>query len=220
MQATNPFAAVDLTIFRYMEDELSIYIVQLKEGPFRQKWALPGGLVRADETLEMAANRVYAEATGQKDAYFEQVYTFSSPDRDPRSRAISTGYMTFPQSQTKDFRANSKYLAGRWQNLASLRKLAYDHDEIVDVCVDRFKSKLNYTTIAFMLLPEIFTLGELQRLYENCLNQIFDKRNFRKKIVSLDLVEPTGKMRTGKRARPAALYRAKHKNIDIIPVFK
>ncbi len=216
----NPFAAIDMAIFRFAENKLLVYIVKLKLEPFSGKLALPGSLLQSDEDLRTAARRVFFEATGSQKAFFEQVYTFSAPDRDVRRRSIATAYMAFPESDVALFEPCEKYTYGQWRDAFSIHDLAYDHDQILSVCRERIASKLNYTSIALLLLPQKFTLTEMQKLYEYCLQRNIDKRNFRKKILSLNIIKPTGEKRLGRKARPAMLYQAVSRSLETIPLFR
>jgi 8-oxo-dGTP diphosphatase len=128
--------------------------------------------------------------------------------------------MALPERDGLRFRTSGKYARGLWCDVDQLPTLAFDHKGIIEVCVDRIRAKLNYTTIALLLLPQEFTLTELQSVYEYCLGKQLDKRNFRKKMLSLDILEPTELRRTGERARPAMLYRAREREMRIIPLFK
>lgn len=218
MKTLNPFAATDIGIFRFHSDRLWVYLVELKDEPFQRKWAFPGTLVRDTEDLEAASKRAYLEATGEEEAYFEQVFTFSSLERDPRQRTISTAYIVLPRPECH-FKPSPKYFSGEWFEVKRIPELAFDHLEILRVCHDRLTAKLNYTSIALLLLEQEFTLTDLQHLYEYCLGHSLDKRNFRKKILSQNLIEATDTKRTGERARPAMLYRALDRTMKIIPLF-
>lgn len=220
MEPQNPFAATDIGIFRFQGQSLQVYLVELTIDPYVGSMALPGTLVREREDLPAASERAYREATGHDNAYFEQVFTFSGLDRDPRQRSISTAYMALPDRDGSTFETGRKYGRAFWCDVDGLPNLAFDHKGIIALCVDRICAKLNYTTIAVLLLPVEFTLTELQSVYEYCLQSRLDKRNFRKKVLSLDILEPTELRRTGERARPAMLYRAKDRAMRIIPLFK
>lgn len=216
----NPFAATDLVILKSDANRLMVFVVEITKGEFVGQWALPGAAVREDETLEQAATRAYTEATGEKKAYFEQLATFSELDRDPRHRAISTAYIAIPQAISPVMAPGEKYAKGAWVEVKKAGKLAFDHSDILKTAIARITSKLQYSTMALHLLPEEFTLTELQNLYEYLSGQEIDKRNFRKKIESLDIVAESGNMKRGEKARPAKLYRARNTTIDIIPLFK
>lgn len=218
MIPTKPYAATDVGIFKFVDDKLMVYLVELTIEPYTGRLALPGTLILETEDLDAAVKRNYREATGKSKAYFEQVFTFSAIDRDPNRRVISTAYMAFPD-EDEPFTPSSKYRSGVWYYVNDVPPLAYDHDQMLKICADRIAAKLNYTTIALLLLPPEFTLTELQNVYEQGLGESLDKRNFRKKVLSLDIVEPTGRQRTGEQARPANLYRAVKRKMERIPLF-
>jgi len=215
----NPLAASDLCIFRFMNGELYIYLVKLKYSFFKGLWALPGGLVKEKEDLDTTCKRIYKEATGRENAYFEQLHTFSDPKRDPRTRSISTSYIALPQGQTVSFSPCTKYETGEWKKVKEIKTLAYDHIKIINNALENIAAKLNYSTIALAMLPKKFTLKDLQDLYEYCLKIKIDKRNFRKKILSLNIVKESGEILTGLKARPAMLFTPKEPGIKSIPMF-
>ncbi len=198
--------AADTVIFTVKEEELNVLLVKTNKAPFKGQWAAPGGLVKPDESVDSAAKRHLRTATGIGDVYLEQLYTFGRVDRDPFGRVVSVAY--FALIPWRDFRRNG---AGRradiqWRGVSRLPGLAYDHGEMIRCAVERLKAKIEYTNIAYSLLPPRFTLTELQRIYEIILGRELDKRNFRKKIVSLKIVQKTGDAVSGKAHRPAALY--------------
>ena len=219
MTSNNPFSAVDLILLRFKEGQLFTYLIQLSAKHFYKQWAFPGSLVKDDETLETSAGRIYQEASGNTELYLEQLYTFSDPKRDPRSRSISTTYLGFPKKEDQHFHPCSKYFQGDWKEVKKIDRLAYNHNEILRVAIERVAAKLEYTTLAFFLLPSSFTLTELQELYEYFLKKPIDKRNFRKKILSLSIIEETGYMRTGEKSRPAKLYHPTKNGLTSISLF-
>jgi 8-oxo-dGTP diphosphatase len=171
------------------------------DAPFPGAWALPGRRVRVAEDLETAARRVLAGFAGlERPRHLEQLATFGRPERDPRGRVVSVSYLALAPAAPP--------LSGtaRWWRVSELPPLAFDHDEIVKSAVDRLRARLTYSNAAFGLLPETFTLSELQAVYESVLDRPVDKRNFRKRVVALHLVEETGAVRRGSH-RPASLYR-------------
>jgi len=214
-----PLSASDLCIFRFMNGNLYVYLVKLKYSFYKGLWALPGSLVKEKENLDMTCERIYKEATGMEKAYFKQLYTFSDPKRDPRTRSISTSYIAMPQGQIASFSPCSKYESGEWRKVKEIKTLAYDHMKILNNALENIAEKLNYSTIGLALLPKKFTLKDLQDLYEFCLKIKIDKRNFRKKILSLNIIKESGEMLTGLKARPAMLYTAKEQGIKAIPMF-
>jgi 8-oxo-dGTP diphosphatase len=214
----NPYSSCDDLIVKYQDGKLWFYVVELKLAPWVGCYALPGAAIRADETLDDTMRRVYFEALGEKQPlYAEQLYTFSGLKRDSRSRSISTSYIVIPKPGAGEKIENSvKYGKGEWRDLKNPGKLAFDHNEMVKKGFDRIAGKLLYSTLGVLLLPKEFTLTELQNLYEFCGEKGLDKRNFRKKILSLGIIEETGKMKTGGKSRPAMLYKATSLKLEII----
>lgn len=206
-----PAVTVDVVIFTLHEDErrqqLHVLLVNRQSEPYESCWALPGGFVGLNEPLDVAARRTLLERTGLRDVYLEQLYTFGQPERDPRTRVISVAYFALVRAdQSAASRAaTTNHL--RWFALNALpQPLAFDHDHILGVAVERLRSKLQYTTLAFHLLPEVFTLPELKQTYETILGEELDRGNFYRKIKEAGLLEPVGRTRES-RGRPAALYR-------------
>lgn len=218
MIPTKPYAATDVGIFKFEDGKLMVYLVELTIETYKGRLALPGTLILETEDLEATVRRAYREATNKSNAYFEQVYTFSAIDRDPNRRVISTAYMAFPDKD-EAFTPSSKYSSGAWYYVNDVPPLAYDHDHILNMCAKRIAAKLNYTTIALLLLPPEFTLTDLQSVYEQGLGETLDKRNFRKKVLSMDIIEPTGRKRKGEQSRPAMLYKAVKRKMEMIPLF-
>jgi 8-oxo-dGTP diphosphatase len=168
-------------------------------------WAIPGGLVQPDEALEDAATRRLEEETGLVDVYLEQLYTFGEPDRDPRARIITVAYFAVVPP-TDRLLSVEKLDRVRWWSIYELPPLAFDHDQVLSYALTRLRYKLEYTAVGFELLPEEFSLTELQTAYEIVLGEELDKRNFRRKILGAGVIEPSGRTRTGD-GRPARLYR-------------
>lgn len=213
----HPAVTTDIVVFTMRHDELEVLLVKRALPPYRNLWALPGGFVNLEESLEAGARRELEEETGIKEAYFEQLYTFGEPDRDPRERVITVAYFALLPSDACDIRAGSDARAVSWFGIQNIPELAFDHMAILDMAYARLKARLGYSTVAFQLLPRTFTLSELQHVYEVILREPQDKRNFRKRILGLGLIEPTGEKKRDGAHRPAALYRAeKRKRIDFI----
>jgi 8-oxo-dGTP diphosphatase len=169
-------------------------------------WALPGGFLEIDEDLDACAERELLEETGIEGVYLEQLYTFGSPQRDPRERVISVAYFALSQSDNLSPKASSDAALTAWFSIGELPELAFDHGEIIQTALKRLVSKLGYTTIAFKMLPQRFTLSQLQSVYEILLNEKLDKRNFRKGILARNIIKETGEYaRTGNH-RPAKTY--------------
>jgi 8-oxo-dGTP diphosphatase len=208
-----PSVTVDIVMFTVIEGELKVLFVKRGQQPFAGRWALPGGFVRMDESLEEAAARELEEETGvrAKDVYLEQLYTFGDPRRDPRTRVITVAYFALVDSAKIGPRVTGQEGISdvQWLPVRSLPEgIAFDHKDILEYALKRLRNKLEYTVVGFELLPEQFTLPELQGLYENILGETLDKRNFRKKVLSMGILWPTGGYRKGG-YRPAVLYRFK-----------
>jgi len=201
-----PAVTVDVVIFTLRDGDLQVLLVRRKKPPFQGMWALPGGFVRIDESLEDAALRELEEETGVRDVYLEQLYTFGDPDRDPRGRVITVAYFALVPANAVHACAGDDAAEARWWSMYHLPPLAFDHADILAYALQRLRYKLEYTAVGFELLPETFTLSELQAAYEVILGEKLDKRNFRRKILSADILEETGEYRTGE-GRPAKLYR-------------
>jgi 8-oxo-dGTP diphosphatase len=185
---------------------LHILLVKRRQQPFAGMWALPGGFVRLDESLEDAARRELREESGVEEVYLEQLYTFGDPERDPRTRVITVAYFALVRAEQQHLRAATDAVAVNWFPAYEPPDLAFDHRQILDYAITRLRYKLEYTALAFELLPEEFTLTELQETYEHILNEELDKRNFRRKVLHADVLEATNRKRFGEH-RPARLYR-------------
>lgn len=209
-QFQRPSVTVDVVIFSLIDDTLKVLLIKRKHWPFQGMWAIPGGFVRMDESLEEAAARELAEETGVKDVFIEQLFTFGDPDRDPRTRVITVAYFAIvPADAVAYHEAGTDAEETAWHAMDNLPELAFDHREILDYALTRLRYKLEYTTVGFELLPNVFTLSELQFAYELVLGEELDKRNFRRKILSADILEDTGKKKREGEGRPAQLYRYK-----------
>lgn len=198
--------ATDIAIFTVQEGQLKVLLIRMKKAPFRGKWASPGGLVRPDESVDQAAKRHLVAKTGVRNVYLEQLYTFGKVHRDPFGRVVSVAYFALIPSAGIRLKTTQDYGDVAWFPVRKLPKLAYDHVEIVRHALARLQAKLEYTNIAYSLLLNEFTLTDLQQIYEIILDKKFDKRNFRKKILSLHLLKTLGKKRRGSANRPAELY--------------
>ncbi len=197
---------VDIVIFTIKSEELHVLLVKRGIQPFKGQFALPGGFVHEEESLHEAALRELREETGVSDVYLEQLYSFGAPNRDPRARVITVAYYALIAADRSHLAAGTDTTEAHWWPVGRLPKLAFDHRTIFDYALERLRNKLEYTTVGFQLLPEKFTLTELQRVYEAILEQKLDKRNFRRRIDLLKIVKPTSEYRRGEQ-RPARLYR-------------
>ena len=198
--------AVDNCIFTVLEDRLHLLLIQMTKVPYTGMWALPGGLIQDDESLDAAAVRILYEETGVADVYLEQLYTFGQPDRDPAGHVVSIAYFALIHAAGIALRTQPKYADVRWWSCATLPPLAYDHDAVAAYARQRLEWKLAYTNVVWSLLPRRFALTELQKVYEAVLGRKLDKRNFRKKILALGLVESVGETAMRGAHRPAMLY--------------
>lgn len=201
--------AVDLLVFTIEADRLKILTIRRQYPPFEGQRALPGVFVRDDETLDQAAQRGLREETGLEDIYFEQLYTWGAPDRDPRRRVISVSYLALVDAQRlRGFGPGLRTTGAELSDVQALLEaedLAFDHRQIIACGRERLAGKVEYTPIAFSLVPEEFTLPQLQRVYELLLGKPLYKANFRKKIAPL--VEETDRSTSGDAHRPSKFYR-------------
>jgi 8-oxo-dGTP diphosphatase len=215
-----PSVTVDVVIFTLQERELHVLLVKRKHWPFEGRWAIPGGFVNLNESLETAARRELEEETGVRNIYLEQLYTFGDPKRDPRTRVISVAYIALVSADTQTLRVSDESTDVRWFPVRALPgPLAFDHDAILAAGLDRLRSKLEYTTLAFQLLPEVFSILELKQIYEQILDEKLDKGNFYRKIKDAKVLEDTGMRREG-RGRPTSLYRFRRNRGDEQFVFR
>ncbi len=205
---------VDIVIFTLRDDDLQVLLVKRKYPPYQGLWAIPGGYVQADESLEAAAVRELREETGigvgdleagATVPYIEQLYTFGDPGRDPRGRVITVAYFALVPAPLAT-QAGSDASDAAWKSVRNLPEMAFDHARIVQYALKRLRYKLEYSAVGFQLLPPAFTLSELQRAYETVLGEKLDKRNFRRRILQAQVIEETGQYQTGE-GRPAMLYR-------------
>jgi len=200
-----PAVTVDVVIFTLRDNDLHVLLIKRGHTPYRGRWALPGGFVHVDESLEAAARRELAEETGVTDVYLEQLYTFGEPERDPRGRVISVAYVALVPAPLA-VHSSSDARDAAWLPVSDLPPLAFDHTSIVQYALTRLRYKIEYSAVGFRLLPPEFTLSELQKAYEIILGEPLDKRNFRRRIIEAAVIEPLDQVRSGE-GRPARLYR-------------
>lgn len=200
----SPSVAVDVVIFSIADGALQALLVEVKNGPFAGRWAFPGGLVPHGEAPEATATRELLAQTGIADVYLEQLRTFGDPQRDPHAHVVSIAYFALVPDRGSAA-SNPKYARLAWFPVNALPSLAYDHNLIAAEALERLRAKLAYTNIVYSLLPDEFTLGELQVVYETILGRHLDRRNFRKKLRTLGLLKPLRRQRRGPH-RPAQLY--------------
>ena len=201
----SPKMTVDIVIFSIYNGVLQTLLIKRKNPPFQNSWTLPGGFLKKNESLDKAAQRELFEEAGVRHIYLEQLYTFGDPERDPRGRIITVVYFALLPAPLM-ISAGSDAKASQWWPVNKLPKLGFDHRKIIDYALIRLRAKLGYTNAAWALLPQKFTLSDLQRVYEIVLGQKIDKRNFRKRILSLGLLRTIKEMKTGFHQRPARLF--------------
>ncbi|OAI57355.1 NUDIX hydrolase [Verrucomicrobiaceae bacterium SCGC AG-212-N21] len=198
---------VDCVVFGFDGGELQVLLIRRGLEPFKGKWALPGGFVRVEETLDEAARRELEEETGLKNVFLEQLYSFGAVKRDPRERVVSVAYYALVKSTDHVTAASTDAADAQWFVVSKQPALAFDHADILDTALTRLRGKLTYQPIGFELLPEKFTLTQLQRLYESVLGAELDKRNFRKKVLGYELLIPLKETHREGAHRPAQLFR-------------
>lgn len=209
--------AVDAVVFGYQQKELSILLIKRGVEPFKGTWALPGGLVLENESLEHAVERELLEETGVTIDYLEQLYTFGTPKRDPRNRVISVTYFGLVSPNHFKISADTDAAEVQWFPIHELPKLAFDHNRILTTALQRLQNKINYQPIGFELLKKEFPFSDLENLYQTILNQKIDRRNFRKKIMSFGILTETDKIHQPSSGRPAKLFKfnaKKYKEIE------
>ncbi|MEM1321538.1 MAG: NUDIX domain-containing protein [Bacteroidota bacterium] len=202
-----PSVSVDCIIFGLDEShQLKVLLIQRGKAPFKHSWALPGGFIEMDEDLESAALRELEEETGVRNVFIEQLFTFGHPGRDPRGRVISVAYYALVNLSEHPVKAADDAKEVGWFDIKHLPVLAFDHELILDTAISRLRAKVRYQPIGFELLPEKFTLTQLQQLYETILGVEINKRNFRSKMLKTKILIKT-EQQQGVAHRPAYLYK-------------
>lgn len=212
-----PSVTVDIVIFTIQNNDLKVLLVKRNIEPYKDKWAIPGGFIKMEESLEDAAIRELFEETGVKDVYLEQLYTFGDINRDPRGRVITVSYFALINSEKINLHASTDVSDAQWFSMKSIPNLAFDHKKILTYAIKRLKWKFEYTLVAFSLLPNKFTISQIQNIYEIVFNKIFDKRNFAKKIISLKILNEEG-LNKDVSHRPPMLYSLKKDLNEIIEI--
>jgi 8-oxo-dGTP diphosphatase len=198
---------VDCVVFGFDEGALKVLLIRRGIQPYQNQWALPGGFVRTDETLDEAARRELQEETGLHEVYLEQLYTFGGVDRDPRERVVSVAYFALVRRADHLPAAATDADEAKWFEAEDVPVLAFDHAAILASALERLRGKIRWQPVGFELLPKKFTLSRFQALYEAILGRDLDKRNFRKKLLALDLLVPLDETTTAASRRPARLFR-------------
>jgi 8-oxo-dGTP diphosphatase len=198
--------SVDNVIFGFDGGDLKVLLIQRGAAPYKGKWALPGDLVYPNENLDTAAERVLEQLTTLRGVYLEQVKAFGAVNRHPLGRVITIAYYSLVK--VSDFTPTPASFAqsASWHTVTQVEELAFDHNQILESCLRQLKHRVRMAPIGFELLPPKFTLTELQHLYESVLETDLDKRNFRKKILSMDLLHDLNELQEGVAHRPAKLY--------------
>ncbi len=207
---------VDAVVFGLEDVGLKVLLIERASPPFAGTWALPGGFLDVGESPEVAVRRELQEETGLQNIFLEQLYTFGAPERDPREHVVTIAYYALVNIRDHDARAATDAKDVAWFSVAELPPLAFDHAQIIETALERLKGKVRYRPLGFELLAEKFTLRELQHLYETVLGQPLDKRNFRRKVLSLGLLVALEEFESDVPRRPAQLYRFDQERYDAL----
>ncbi len=201
----HPAVTMDCVIFGFDGERLQVLLVERGIEPYKGRWAFPGGFLKMDETAEEGALRELREETGLERAYIQQFHTFSDPHRDPRERVITIAYYALVKIQ--EVHGGDDAASARWFPLSEIPSLAFDHDYILRMATQRLREEIHFQPVGFELLPEKFTLKELQALYEAILGISFDRRNFAKKMLHLEILTELDETIWPTPKREAKLYR-------------
>lgn len=200
-----PAVTTDCVIFGYDGKELKVLLIERGIEPFKGCWAFPGGFLNMDEDALAGARRELKEETGLEDAFIEQFHTFSEPGRDPRGRVITIAHYALVKIQ--EVEGGDDAAQARWFPIGEVPPLAFDHDRILRMAMSRLKERIHFEPVGFELLPEVFTMPQLQNLYESILEVHFDRRNFASKMLKLGILEDTGDRPAGASSRIPVSYR-------------
>lgn len=204
-----------INIFTVDKGKLKILLARKQQDPYKGYWELPGNILNKNETLEEIVKTTLKETIDLSDVYIEQDYTFSDTNRNPNNRVIATSYVALIDNKFMEIKSEKLDQDIKWFSIDEIPKMAYDHKEIIEKAQELLKTKLVNTNVLKSLFPSDFTLPELQSIYESILNVKLDRRNFRKKFISLGLIEDTGYNNLGGSGRPAKLYKFKEKIKEI-----
>ena len=213
------FVSVDIIVFGFEDSKLKLLLGKRRMDPGRGEWSLYGGFVGAEESVDEAAHRVLFELTGLRDLYMKQVHTFGAVDRDPGERVISVAYCALINVKDYDHRLLEEH-GVQWVELDKMPQLYSDHSDMVKRAITLLRRRINTEPLSFNLLPDLFTLTQLQHVYEAVLGEAIDKRNFRKRIKSIDFIEKTELIDKLTSKRGAALYRFNKRMYAEDPSFK
>jgi 8-oxo-dGTP diphosphatase len=208
----NPAVTVDCIVFGYTSNTLQVLLIRRGITPYKNKWALPGGFIKINETLEEAAMRELKEETGLENVYMEQLFTFGEVERDPRERVISIGYFALiPLNKGENVKGGTDADEARWFDVKHLPPLAFDHHKILQTAIDRLRAKITYQPIVFELLQQKFIFSDLENIYETILQVKLNRRNFRTKILATGLVKELNEYMTNVPFRPPKLFQFERK---------
>jgi 8-oxo-dGTP diphosphatase len=209
-----PALTADCVVFGLDDNDLKVLLIQRDFDPFAGHWALPGGFVVVGESIEESARRELTEETGLTGIFLEQLYTFSGPDRDPREHVVTVAHYALINLSEHEVTPSTDARNAAWFELSDIPNLAFDHDLILQAAYERLQGKIRYQPIGFELLPQKFTLRQLQQMYEKILDRQLDKRNFRKKILKMGILEELDEIETDVAHRAARLYKFNKEKYD------
>lgn len=202
----HPAVATDCVVFGYDGKNLHVLLIERGIDPFKGSWALPGGFLKMDETVEECAQRELQEETNVKNIYLEQFHVFSAVDRDPRERILSVSFLALVRKSEFKLIAGDDAAKAEWFEINNLPSLAFDHKEIIELAKNKLQQILSYKPIAFQLLDKTFIMSELQRLYELINETEYDRRNFHKKMLATGLFDDEGLCKTPMQCRAPQMY--------------
>jgi 8-oxo-dGTP diphosphatase len=215
-QYPHPAVTVDCIIFGFDGQTLKVMLIQRKSEPFSKMWALPGAFVNEDESLENCAERVLMKECNISGVYLEQLFTFGTPSRDPRERVISVAYMGLVKTADFELIAGNDELQIEWRDIKKVQDLAFDHSQILETAIQRIRGKIRYQPIGFELMNAKFTLPQLQQLYEAILGQSLDRRNFRKKLLSMQILKQLSEKQQNVAHKAAFYYEFDHERYEVL----
>jgi 8-oxo-dGTP diphosphatase len=210
------YVTADAVVFTILNKELKILLIKRKKEPFKAKFALPGGFVELDESLEDAAKRELEEETGVKDIFLKKLEAYGDVKRDPRGRIVTIPFLSLIDGEKVKLHSTSDAELARWYSVYELPELGFDHKKIIKDALKHLRTELENTNIAFQIMPDKFTLTELQQAYEIILDKKLDKRNFRKKLRELDILKSLIETKMEGAHRPAKLYSFKEKKYKML----
>ena len=214
-----PVLAIDVAVFTLKEGRLNVLLLKTRDQFAGGDYVLPGGFVALEETLDESAKRNLLRKANININYLEQLYTFGTVNRDTRGRVVSVAYFALVDYKHFNLKTTDRYSSVGWSNVDELPSLGYDHQAILTKAVERIRTKLQYSNLAAHLLPKSFSLTQLQKTYEDVIGEPLDKRNFRRKVLSIKIIEPVSTVASPSAHRPAQLYRfvsKKYQEVSLI----